>query len=69
MYERDLNEIKKLLSKSRKGDIDFNSLTEEEKMNIRKNLELYYSETCLEQIVATWDGDTTGLDYFDYKEA
>lgn len=42
MYERDVNEIKKLLSKSRRGDIDFNSLTEEEKMNIRKNLELYY---------------------------
>ena len=42
MYERDVNEIKKLLSKSKGGDIDFNSLTEEEKMNIRKNLELYY---------------------------
>lgn len=42
MYERDVNEIKKLLSKSKGKDIDFNSLTEEEKMNIRKNLELYY---------------------------
>lgn len=42
MYERDVNEIKKLLSKSKGGDVNFNSLTEEEKMNIRKNLELYY---------------------------
>lgn len=44
------------------------TLTDTQKMQARANQGLYYSETTQGQTVATWDGDTTGLDYFDERE-
>ena len=41
------------------------TLTDTQKMQARANQGLYYSETVPEQTVVTWDGDTTGLDYFN----
>lgn len=42
-------------------------LTEEQQMQAKKNQGLYYSETVPEQTIS-WDGDTTGRNWFKYKQ-
>lgn len=42
-------------------------LTEEQQMQAKKNQGLYYSETVPEQTIS-WNGDTTGRDWFKYKQ-
>ena len=45
------------------------NLTEEQKMQARKNQGLYYSDIIPDQLIVEWDGNTDGLIWIDEREA